>query len=168
MNKKLLVPGGRVQIGITSLILIFTVLCLVIFAALSLSSAAADHKLAVKNAENLQAFYEADRKTELRLKEIDQFLAEAKTESEKGEAAFGDILSRQFQEEYDEKHHVLSFSVPISTEQSINIRLQLKQAHEILNDRENYTVQRWTVHNEKDYDIDDTMNVWDGGSGVDE
>ena len=52
--------GGRANIGTSSLILIFIVLCLTIFGLLSLSSAGSDWKLARKNAEAVRGYYKAD------------------------------------------------------------------------------------------------------------
>ena len=51
--------GGRANIGMSSLILIFIVLCLTVFGLLSLSSAGSDWKLARKNAEAVRGYYKA-------------------------------------------------------------------------------------------------------------
>ena len=54
--------GGRANIGTSSLILIFIILCLTIFGLLSLSSAGSDWNLAQKNAQSIKGYYEADGK----------------------------------------------------------------------------------------------------------
>ena len=51
---------NKVNIGASSLILIFIVLCMATFGLLSLSSAQGDLKLAGRNGEAVQAYYEAD------------------------------------------------------------------------------------------------------------
>ena len=51
---------NKVNIGASSLILIFIVLCMATFGLLSLSSAQGDLKLAGRNGEAVRAYYEAD------------------------------------------------------------------------------------------------------------
>ena len=53
---------NKVNIGLSSLILIFIVLCLSTFGLLSLSSARGDLELAERGAEAVKAYYEADSK----------------------------------------------------------------------------------------------------------
>ena len=67
---------NKVNIGASSLILIFIVLCMATFGLLSLSSAQGDLKLAGRNGEAVQAYYEADSRGQQWLKEVDQVLTE--------------------------------------------------------------------------------------------
>ena len=53
---------NKVNIGLSSLILIFIVLCLSTFGLLSLSSARGDLELAERGAQAAKEFYEADSK----------------------------------------------------------------------------------------------------------
>lgn len=50
----------KVNIGLTSLILIFIILCLATFSLLSLSSARGDQSLAVRSAKAVTEYYRAD------------------------------------------------------------------------------------------------------------
>ena len=52
--------GGHMGTGTVSLILMFSVLCIVIFALLTVSTAAGEHALAEKAAQTQQAYYQAD------------------------------------------------------------------------------------------------------------
>lgn len=67
---------NKVNIGASSLILIFIVLCMATFGLLSLSSAQGDLKLAGRNGEAVRAYYEADSRGQQWLKEVDQVLTE--------------------------------------------------------------------------------------------
>ena len=68
---------GRMNIGSTSLILIFIVLCLATFGLLSLSSAKGDWNLAQKGAASARIYYQADREGENFLEMADKKLQEA-------------------------------------------------------------------------------------------
>ena len=62
-------------IGAPSLIMIFVVLCLVCFAALSMVSANADMRLASRAADNVAAWYLADAAAQGKLMELDEMIA---------------------------------------------------------------------------------------------
>ena len=65
-----------INIGSSSLLMVFLVLCLTTFAILSLSSAQSDYSFSKKFAEHKTEYYEASSKAEMILGEIDQILAE--------------------------------------------------------------------------------------------
>ena len=64
------------NIGTISLIMIFIVLCMVTFAALSLSSAASDARLGQKMQAQLTGYYAASNKAEELLAQTDRILAD--------------------------------------------------------------------------------------------
>ena len=64
----------KVNIGLTSLILIFIILCLATFSLLSLSSARGDQSLAVRSAQAVTEYYRADAQGEKWLKQADAIL----------------------------------------------------------------------------------------------
>ena len=68
----------QANIGTTSLILIFVILCLSTFGLLSLSSAKGDLSLAEKNAKAVQTYYEADAAGETFVQMVHQVFREAK------------------------------------------------------------------------------------------
>lgn len=53
-----------INIGTSFLLVIFIVLCMIIFSALSLSSASKDYEYSKKNADRTQAYYEACNQAE--------------------------------------------------------------------------------------------------------
>lgn len=63
--------------GASSVLMIFVVLCLVVFAVLSLSGADADLRLSRKFAERTTAYYQAENRANDRVKEIDGNLQES-------------------------------------------------------------------------------------------
>ena len=74
-----------VNIGSSSLLVIFLILCLVTFAILSLSSAKSDYTFSERLAEHKKAYYEASARAEDIVAEIDSILYE--TAHEVGSAA---------------------------------------------------------------------------------
>lgn len=74
-----------VNIGSSSLLVIFLILCLVTFAILSLSSAKSDYTFSERLAEHKRAYYEASSRAEDIVAEIDSILYE--TAHEVGSAA---------------------------------------------------------------------------------
>ena len=65
-----------INIGSSSLLMVFLVLCLTTFAILALSSAQSDYSFSKKFAEHKTEYYEASSRAEMILGEIDQILAE--------------------------------------------------------------------------------------------
>lgn len=83
----------QANIGTTSLILIFVILCLSTFGLLSLSSAKGDLSLAEKNAKAVQAYYEADAAGETFVQMVHQVSKKRKSRSWPGLS--GRIISRR-------------------------------------------------------------------------
>ena len=119
-------------VGGSSLLVIFAVLCLTVFALLSLSSVQAERRLADAATQSVVDYYEAD----LRAQKIVARLRN-------GEAVAG----------LEEKDGKYEFEVPISGRQSLSVALTRQE-----ND---WAIVRWqavTVEGE----LDDSLDVWKG------
>lgn len=77
MSRKRGFPGS----GLSTLLLVFVILCLIIFSVLSLSTAKADLEMSQKVADRTQDYYQAQSKASERLKEIDAALAKQYNEN---------------------------------------------------------------------------------------
>ena len=108
---------NKVNIGLSSLILIFIVLCLSTFGLLSLSSARGDLELAERGAQAAKEFYEADSKGQQWLAGSDRMLQQ--------------MAGRSLEE-------------------------KLKEGDK------RYEIRSWYVYDSGEYEIDDTVKVWDG------
>ena len=64
----------RLNVGTSSILMIFVILCLVCFATLSIISASADNKLSNKVLERTTAYYNACNEAEISLSQIDNAL----------------------------------------------------------------------------------------------
>ena len=96
-RKRELYPGF--QIGTSLLLVILTSLCLLVFAALSLSSAIRDYKYSEKIAEKTSCYYEADGKA-------NELLAEL--------VASGKVGTH-------------TYSVPINEERNLSVKIELTE-----------------------------------------
>lgn len=147
---------GRMNIGSTSLILIFIVLCLATFGLLSLSSAKGDWNLAQKGAASARIYYQADSDGESFLKMADEKIKEAF--SEPGEEGLENALEKTLGDYYREDSGTVETDIPMEYGQVLHIALQVTKEGKNL-----YEISEWKVFNQDEYEIDDSMPVWTGG-----
>ena len=111
---------NKVNIGLSSLILIFIVLCLSTFGLLSLSSARGDLELAERGAQAAQEFYEADSKGQQWLAETDRMLQKMQGQSLEEKSA---DLAAQPGNGYDGQSGLIFTEIPMERGQSLHIDL---------------------------------------------
>ena len=138
---------GGVFIGVSSLLVIFIVLCLTTFAALSLTSANADLKMARRAAQAVSDYSAADsRAVELLA------LADAAVEADpaRPQAVGVSFLRRG-------RALVASYAVPISDAQELRVEVRYPgpggARHEIL---------LWQSAPTREWRGDETIELWDG------
>ena len=128
-------------IGISSIVMIFAVLCLTIFSMLSLMTSDSDYTLAKKYLEKTLAYYNAD--------------AEALK-------IYGDIVNGRIvdagagvvTENKDGELTEISYAVNLDDKQKLNVKIELYDG--------NYTITEWYVNNVNEWVPDDNINIWDG------
>lgn len=128
--------GGGVS-GAVSLVMIFCVLCLAVFAVLTLATADREAKLAEMTARNAADYYEADRRA-----------VEAAAALQRGKDVSADITVTW-------SGDVASFTVPIGEDQALDaaVRVQDGKPCEIL---------RWRTVYTGTWEPEEYLNVWDG------
>lgn len=147
---------NKVNIGASSLILIFIVLCLAVFGLLSLSNAKADMALAERNVQAVNGYYEADNKGQQWLRDIDRILMEEMAaDVDSGQCSLN--IKDRLGDVYDRERGIIATDIPMERGQSLRIELTL------LCGERRYEVKSWYVYNSDQYEIDDSMPVWDGG-----
>ena len=104
-------PEFRINVGSSSILLIFVILCLVAFATLSIISANADAKLSQKVADRITAYYEASNQAQRSLAAIDKTLAQIYVASD-SEVSY-----------YDAVGYEKSYFIPITDLQSLSVNL---------------------------------------------
>lgn len=101
------------NIGSSSIIVIFVILCLVSFATLSIVSANADKKLTAKVLERTTSYYEACNKAEETLADIDETLISIYQESSNDT------------EYFDTVGHSKSYAIAISDIQILQVNIEI-------------------------------------------
>ena len=119
--------------GGSSLLVIFAVLALTVFAILSVSTVTADQKLADKSAASVGAYYEADCQAEIILAEI---------------------RSGKLPEGVKKDGNLYSYKCLVTD--SLNLEV------EVLVEEEEYEVLRWQMVSAADWQNDESLPVWDG------
>ncbi len=133
MNKRHFTPS---VVGVCSLLVIFSVLCLVIFSLVSLSTANAGKRLSEISARQTEAYYAADLRAE-------KIVAQLRAGS--------------IPEGVSEKDGVYSFSVAISDV------LVLSAEVEVLENGD-YKILKWQSVRSSEWQADDSLDLWDGES----
>lgn len=150
-----------IQIGISSLVLIFTVLCLVIFSVLSITSANADYKLSKKAFDGVRAYYLVDGEGEFLKKQVNENIIRI-AESSVGGSDFKSKLKEKYPESFDVEKNTLSFTVESENEQLLIVNLVVFSREKIKAGQENFTVKQWKLVNKVEYEIDNDVPVWVG------
>lgn len=110
-NKKKISLG--LNIGSSSILLIFVLLCLISFATLSIISAKADSKLSHKVLERTSAYYNACNEAEKALAGVDNTLAEIFASSKNSDEYFNTV------------GHSKSYSISISDLQTLQVNIEI-------------------------------------------
>jgi len=119
--------------GGSSLLVIFAVLCLTVFALLGLSAVQAGGRLSQTTTQAVAAYYQADCQAE----EI-----------------FARLRSGELPAGVTKASDVYSYTCPISDTQQLQVELQ-EEAGE-------WTVLRWQAESTADWEADNGLNLWDG------
>jgi len=119
-------------VGGSSLLVIFAVLCLTVFALLSLSSVQAERRLADAATQAVTDYYAADLQAEIILARL-----------RNGEEIPG----------LEEKDGKYEFEVPISGRQTLSVALD--------REGNDWVILRWQAVT-REGELDDSMNVWKG------
>ena len=135
-----------VNIGSSSILLIFVILCLVSFAALSIVSANADYKLGQKILTRTSAYYEAYNQAEKSIAAIDKTLWDVYSSSANEKDYFSTV------------GHEKSYLIPISDLQNLSIELEILYPQTTGDTC--YKIQSWKVINVEEIPYDDALPVF--------
>ena len=124
---------GMPATGGSSLLVIFAVLALTVFAILSISTVTADQKLADKSAASVEAYYEADCQAEMILAEI---------------------RSGKLPEGVKKDGNRYSYKCPVTDTLNLEVEVRVED--------EEYEVLRWQMVSAADWQNDESLPVWDG------
>lgn len=124
-------------VGGISLLVVFAVLCLTVFALLSLSTVRADSGLGQASAQAVQDYYAADCAAQEILARLRQG---EKVEGVQAGTDAGEIS--------------YAYTVPIGDSQALRVEVRFKGA--------DYEILRWQTQAVGERDYDNSLHVWDG------
>lgn len=175
------------NIGSVTLMMIFIVLCMVTFAALSLSSASYDWRSAKKSADHTTAYYQTSNQAETILSDIDQMLTDCRSASN-GNALRSSDPSYYYQQvkfscekwkepvlSFHDDANVadpsvsslptISYQVPISDSQVLQVVLSLLNPYETQATAKStdsdsfYRITAWQVLSTKEWNGDNSLKL---------
>ncbi len=133
-------------VGGVSLLVVFAVLCLTVFALLALTTVQADNRLADSSARSVEAYYAADCQAQ-------EILARLRA----GEVPEG-VELRDWP---GYGIYTASYTVPISDTQELQVEVELTEEEAHINWR--YEVVRWQAVPAGQWEPDGSLDIWDGG-----
>ena len=123
-------------VGGSSLLVIFAVLCLTVFALLGLSTVQADGRLSDASAEAVSAYYAADCQAE---------------------AILARLRAGEVPEGVRQENDVYDYTVPIAPDRELQVSVRRAG--------ETYTVLSWREVPTGDWQADERLTLWDGEGG---
>lgn len=160
-----------VNIGSSSLLVIFLVLCLATFAILTLSSARSDHSFSERLAEHKRTYYEASAKAETVTAGIDEilYLTAEGIDLNSQDDAYGKYLENitaaldgqqiegiSLETQQTEVGCTVSFRVPAGARQELSVMLQVTDYREHVH---YYEVKTWEIVNRDSQETEQPLNL---------
>ena len=161
-------PAPFFNIGASSLLVIFLILCLVTFAILTLTSAKSDADFAEKLAHHKMNYYAACNTAESTLDKIDAVLADAWqlsgtdtaavfTEIETQLTALDSREQLQLSMDFTQSEPTISYAVAIDDKQNLCVTLTLAAAP--AKGEAYYRISQWQVQSSGKWKGDQTLNL---------
>lgn len=148
-----------INIGSTSLVMIFAVLCLTVFATMSYLTAVREANLAKKYAQHTTAYYAADSRAVEKLNFVNSALSSAQAHSGNEEQRKAFIAAQcsplNIQQKTQNGHFYLFYDETIDAAQSIQVIIQVDFYPATV-----YRVIQWKSVYTQDYNIDQSLNVY--------
>lgn len=130
--------------GGASLLTVFAVLCLTVFALLSLSTVRADQRLSEASARAVEEYYAADLQAQEILARLRFGELPAEVEIETATVHYPDRVEQ-----------ICSYAVPIDDARELQVEVEVRSTND-------YTILRWQAVNVGDWEIDDDLHLWGG------
>ena len=135
-----------VNIGSSSLLIIFLILSLITFAILSLSGAKSDYSFSQRLANHKTAYYEASNRAERILGQIDEALAANETLD--GQQLEGIAIQAE--------EGIITFSVPMEENQALLVELEV---NDYTKNETYYTIKTWQIISTKAWESDQSIQL---------
>lgn len=141
---------NRITIGISSIVLIFLVLCLSVFSLLSLSDAKAAMTYAKKYADSVQIYYEADAVGQTFIRDYRNLYQESQDVSANLTLLAGTLPAGSWDSFNGD--NTVTCEIPAKSGQTLHMEM----------DAAGQTILSYYIYNSSEYVIDTQLPVWTG------
>lgn len=136
-------------IGDASLLVAFAVLCLTIFALLSLTTVQASRRLADASVQAAEDYYAADCQAQA-------VLAWLRTGQGKPDLPEDFAITVSTREASGRSETLYAYAIPVSDTQELRVEVRVDGA-------DDYEILRWQTAASQVWEADDSLELWDGG-----
>ena len=168
MNKK---KQGFIHIGFSSILMVFTMLCLVTFATLSLITANSDYRLSKKVADKTTAYYQADTDAKNYLLQLDTALSDLYEQCSDRDSFFSGLLEviqglsaadtiSDVETTVTDSQITCAFQVTVNEVQKLEVTLALYYPEHPGD--EFYKITQWQTVTTNEPVTDDTLHLFSG------
>ena len=166
MNKK---NSGGINVGTSSILVTFVILCLVTFAALTYMSARSDYRLSQQTAQREVAYYDANRMAELYLENIESQLSKLASKCNSRSEYF-DKIPVIFEDndiiiiEGNGEDILINYTISVTESQNLNVSLSpnYEGDSDLL-----FDIVKWQTSTNSEYIDDLKKNAFeDNGTGL--
>lgn len=156
-----------INVGTSSILMIFVLLCLTAFATLSMVSANADYKLAQKTARSVSLYYEADARAQEMLARVEDTLIKASGLPDDAYIEMFDLDAldtqgtgrRQLHVETDETTSWIAYQIPIDENRALSVSLEAPRPY---TEGSAYHITAWQIVFTGEWEADESIDVWGG------
>lgn len=148
------------NIGSVSLLMIFIILCLVVFSTLSLSGAVSDYQYSQKIARHNAEYYQASAQATRILREIDQILHNAyqKNPADYYTAAGDELTAMEsLSTDLGAESPSITYEVPVGERQMLKVVLTLNEPGQLKDGY--YRITSWQEVPASTWNGDDSLNL---------
>ncbi len=155
-----------VNIGSSSLLIVFLVLCLASFAILSLSSAKSDHSFSEELADHKTEYYNATSKASLVLDKIDNLLADsAESFGSFGNSYKNEVTALLHEAQIDDitltcrtinNNLIVCYQIPVRERQALDVKLSITDYTE---SETYYEIDTWQIISTDTWESDQKLNL---------
>lgn len=142
-----------INVGLSSIVMVFAILCLTIFAVLSMVTAESEKKLVEKSAASVENYYAADSACETILGEIYESWKDCSSlEDLKAKLSGNDKMPKDLYMAIENGRLYISYSQGVDENQSLQVGLAA--------DTEELQIKAWQLVRTGEWNIDEHIHVW--------
>ncbi len=161
MNHKKKFPVTN--IGTVSLLMIFIVLCMVTFAALSLSEAARDNNFSKKLAAQTSQYYKASNTAEEVLSDIDFILTDALSVNPGNDSYYKkvskDLTAQNIRDtSLTVNHDIVSYQIPMNEHHALSVSLRITSPKDAKTEG-NFSIISWEEIQTTEWEGSNSLNL---------